>query len=135
MIRRALLACIPIALLACGDNPSVGETTPAPVRDVTQQQVLEATQSQTPPLILDVRTPAEYASGHVPGAVNIPHGEVAARSDEIAAHREREVIVYCERGGRAAKASDALAAAGFTQLRHLAGDMSAWRDAGLPIEP
>jgi rhodanese-related sulfurtransferase len=45
----------------------------------------------------------------------------------------REVVVYCERGGRAAKAADVLRDAGFT-VRHLTGDMSGWREQGLPVE-
>ena len=88
----------------------------------------------TAPLLLDVRTPEEYASGHVPGAVNIPHDQLGSRVNEIEAHRDQEVVVYCERGGRAANAAETLEAAGFITIRHLSGDMSAWRDAGLPTE-
>jgi rhodanese-related sulfurtransferase len=43
-------------------------------------------------------------------------------------------VVYCERGPRALAAADRLLDAGFTQVRHLTGDMAGWRDAGLPIE-
>ena len=92
--------------------------------------------SAPPPnaLILDVRTREEFTSGHVPGAVNIPHTEVAARLGELGADQSRPIIVYCERGGRAEKAESQLASAGFGDLRHLEGDMSAWRASGRPTE-
>ena len=67
----------------------------------------------------------------MPGAVNVSHEYVADRIGELGP--AREVVVYCERGGRAAQAADVLRDAGFT-VRHLAGDMSAWREQGLPIE-
>jgi rhodanese-related sulfurtransferase len=82
------------------------------------------------PLVLDVRSGEEFASGHVPGAVNVPYAQVAARIGELGA--PREVVVYCERGPRASKAAGVLSGAGFA-VKHLAGHMSGWREAGLPI--
>jgi rhodanese-related sulfurtransferase len=84
------------------------------------------------PLILDVRSPAEFASGHVPGAVNIPHDELPARLGELGAAPAQEVVVYCERGGRARLAEDALRRSGLRAVRHLEGDMQAWRQRRLP---
>lgn len=101
---------------------------------ISPREVLGRLDRDGPPLLLDVRTPEEFASGHVPGAVNIPHDEVGQRSAELAAHRDQEVVVYCEKGPRAAKAAQALADAGFRSIRHLEGDMSGWRAAGLPVE-
>jgi rhodanese-related sulfurtransferase len=86
-------------------------------------------------LILDVRTPAEFASGHVPKAINIPHDQLAARLTEIDDFREAPVVVYCEHGGRAGKAESLLADAGFSKIHHLEGDMSGWRERDLPTEP
>jgi rhodanese-related sulfurtransferase len=83
------------------------------------------------PLVLDVRSGEEFASGHVPGAVNVPYDQVAARIDELGA--PREVVVYCERGPRASKAAAVLSVAGFA-VKHLAGHMSGWREAGLPVQ-
>ena len=85
-------------------------------------------------LILDVRTPGEFGSSHVPGAVNVPHGELAARLAELGANRDRPVIVYCESGRRAGLAEALLVEAGFSDVRHLEGDMRAWREAGRPTE-
>lgn len=85
-------------------------------------------------LILDVRTPEEFASGHVPNAINIPHTELATRMSEIESAVDSPVVVYCERGGRAGKAEAELLAAGYSNVLHLEGDMSAWRAAGRPVE-
>jgi len=134
-LARILIAGLLALSLGIGIGCSQSEST-AEVGLITPDQLL----SEPPPnaLILDVRTPEEYAGGHVPGAVNVPHTEVAARLDEIGAEVEgdpsRPVVVYCERGGRAAKAEAELLEAGFTQVLHLEGDMSDWRAAGRATE-
>lgn len=115
-----------LAGLACGEKP-VAETT-AP------EQLLVELSSAAPPFVLDVRTPGEFAQGHVPGAVNIPHDALPARLTELEPERQREIVVYCERGGRAAVAEKVLREAGFGDVVHLEGDMAAWRAAGRPVE-
>lgn len=95
---------------------------------------LAAADAAARPVVLDVRTPTEFAAGHVPGAINVPHDEVGARLGELAAAKDRDVVVYCQRGGRAKTAIGALAAAGFTRLHHLAGDMAEWSAAGRRVE-
>lgn len=101
---------------------------------ITQRQLLQQLDSNAPPLIIDVRSEDEFASGHVPGALNIPHTEIAARLSELRDHKHQEVVVYCESGRRAAIAMGVLEQAGFTTVRHLEGDMQSWRKLGLPQE-
>jgi rhodanese-related sulfurtransferase len=86
------------------------------------------------PLILDVRSPGEYAAGHIPGAVNIPHDALGVRLDELGADPDREIVVHCQSGRRAATAEQMLMDAGYTGIQHLDGDMAGWRSAGLPVE-
>ncbi len=85
------------------------------------------------PLILDVRSPAEYAAGHIPGARNIPYRELPEHLDALADFRQQEVVVYCEVGIRAGVAESLLVQAGFEQVVSLEGDMQGWREADLPI--
>lgn len=132
-LRYAITAGACLLALALGIGTSTCGRGVAAV-SISQQEVLRRIDQDGAPLLLDVRTPEEFASGHVPGAVNIPYDAVGQRSGELSAQRDREVVVYCEKGGRAAKASQALADAGFRSIRHLDGDMSAWRAAGLPVE-
>jgi rhodanese-related sulfurtransferase len=84
-------------------------------------------------VVLDVRTAAEYAEGHVPGARNIPHTEIAARIAELEDARGRDLVVYCRSGNRTAQALGMLEAAGFRRLLHLKGDYQRWMEAGRPV--
>ena len=74
--------------------------------------------------LLDVRSPAEFASGHLPGAINIPVDAIERRITELEP-RERAIVLYCASGARSAQAKRVLAAKGFTTLHNL-GPMSAW---------
>lgn len=85
-------------------------------------------------LLLDVRSPEEYASGHVPGAVNVPYDELEVRLPDLGAATGDPVVVYCEKGPRASKALGVLRAAGYGSARTLAGHMARWRVSGLPVE-
>lgn len=102
--------------------------------DITQRQLLERLETNTAPLLLDVRKPEEFAAGHVPHAINIPHTELDKHLDKLRADINNEVVVYCETGRRAAIARDILRQAGFTKVLHLQGDMKAWREHALPTE-
>lgn len=103
-------------------------------QSISPVELLTRFSSHNPPLILDVRTPEEFAQGHVPTAINIPYTELPKRLNEIEYSKDQEVVVYCERGGRASIAEDTLHKAGFMSVRHLIGDMSSWRKAGNPIQ-
>jgi rhodanese-related sulfurtransferase len=85
-------------------------------------------------LVVDVREVAEYGTGHVLGAKNLPLSRVAAGGADLAKRKEKPVIVYCETGNRSTNAAAALRKLGFTRVFSLAGGMKAWRDAGLPVE-
>lgn len=74
--------------------------------------------------LVDVRTPEEFAAGHITGAVNIPVQDLQARMAEI--DRDRAVIVYCRSGMRSANAARTLQAAGYESVHDL-GPMTAWR--------
>jgi phage shock protein E len=68
--------------------------------------------------VVDVRTPAEFASGHVPGAINVPHDQVAARHAEIG-KPSTPVLLYCKSGRRSAVATKALREQGFSTIYDL----------------
>jgi len=80
--------------------------------------------------LVDVRTAEEFASGHLPGAVNIPLPELAGRLGEIAT--DEPVVLYCRSGNRSGQAAQLLTAEGYTQILDLGG-IIAWEAAGLPV--
>jgi len=86
------------------------------------------------PPIVDVRTRGEYESGHVPGALHLPFLSSFTRADEIEAPRELPIVVYCAHGPRAGIAKLGLSSAGFERILYLEGHMTAWKEAGLPME-
>ncbi len=82
---------------------------------------------------LDVRTQNEYDSGHIYGAVWIPHTELEARIAELASHEDHEMIVYCKSGGRSVTASEILDSHNFTKVYNMLGGISAWKSADYPV--
>jgi len=74
--------------------------------------------------LVDVRTPEEFAEGHIDGAVNIPVQELSARLGEVG-QKDTEVVVYCRSGKRSHQAKQLLKEAGFTAVHDLGG-MSRW---------
>jgi rhodanese-related sulfurtransferase len=96
-------------------------------------ELSERRASGTAPVVIDVRTPEEYAAGHIPGAVNIPFDHIAGRISEIDA--PHGVALYCMVGPRARKGEAALLGAGYTSVFLLEGGLAAWQAAGLPTEP
>jgi rhodanese-related sulfurtransferase len=83
--------------------------------------------------LLDVRTPAEFETVHIPGAYNVPLDTLAEHAGEIAAAVAQPIVLICQSGQRARKAEDALSRAGLVHLHVLDGGMSGWLGAGLPV--
>lgn len=85
-------------------------------------------------VLLDVRSPAEFADGHVPGAVNVPLGQLQPSHEAWSSLAEgATVYTICAVGGRSAKAADRLAAAGLNAL-NVDGGTVAWKARGFPVE-
>ncbi|AQQ54660.1 sulfurtransferase TusA family protein [Planococcus lenghuensis] len=75
-------------------------------------------------LVLDVREPAEYAFGHIPGAVSIPLGELESRTGEL--ETDKEIIVICRTGNRSDFAAKQLADNGFNRVKNAVDGMTEW---------
>ncbi len=100
---------------------------------VEQAELLSRIQDQSVPVILDVRSEAEYQNGHIPGAINLPYPDYQQPLEALKLQKGQEIIVYCETGGRAGKVEADMETMGFFEVRHLKGDMHGWREAGLVI--
>ena len=91
--------------------------------------------NQGPHLVLDVGDAAEFATGHLPKARNIPVGELAARLDEIGKYKDKPVLVVTAKGpARAGAACRLLKRSGFANVYQLKGGTAAWEQASLPVE-
>ena len=97
--------------------------------DVAQAQTMKSQGA----LLLDVREANEYASGHAPGSVLIPVGQLEKRLQEIRQFQDKPVAVICRSGRRSAAAAEILQKAGFTDVKNVEGGMLAWEKTGLPV--
>jgi rhodanese-related sulfurtransferase len=85
-------------------------------------------------VIVDVCEPAEYNTGHIVNAVNLPLSALAGRAGELDKHRSRPVIVSCRSGNRSIKGAVILRKRGFEKVYSLAGGLVAWQQSNLPVE-
>lgn len=83
-------------------------------------------------ILVDVRTLAEWRSGHVVGSLHIPLGRLTSQMADKP--RSQSVVLVCETGSRSAIGASLLAAAGFDDVTNLTGGIVAWRRDGLPLE-
>jgi phage shock protein E len=118
--RAVILVLSLLTAPACVGSRDVDAGTPALARRLVRERGA---------LLLDVRSPAEFESGHVDGATLLPHDQIGARIDEIAGwldgDRSKPIVVYCRSGKRSKMAKQTLEQAGFTQVVDLGG-MSSW---------
>lgn len=86
------------------------------------------------PLVLDVRSEAEFAEGHVPGAINVPFTALIGAALPEAVRDAPEIVLYCGHGPRAYVAARALRLRGVRRIQYLRGHMAGWRRERLPEE-
>jgi rhodanese-related sulfurtransferase len=83
--------------------------------------------------LIDVRTPEEFRQGHIEGAMLMPLDEIGARIGELAALKDRPVLLYCRGGNRSLVAGRILRKSGFVKISNLRGGIMAWSNKGFPI--
>lgn len=91
---------------------------------------MEWLSSDAGPRILDVRSPAEFATSHIPGSYNVPLDLLREHRDELRHHLDDEVVLVCRSGARATQAETLLGATGLEHLHVLGGGITAWEKAG-----
>ena len=118
-----LALAVVLAVAACGGGTSA-------VRTVDADKAVGMLDSR---VIIDVRTPAEFAAGHVAGAVNIDVEGADFAAQTASLDPEGTYLVYCRSGRRSAIAAEQMAAAGFTDIVD-AGGLEPLVAAGAPVE-
>lgn len=103
---------------------------------ITEIDLVVAQAAMPHALLLDVREPAEFDAGRMPGAVNIPRGllEFKIGDHPQLSQRDSDILVYCKTSGRAALAALNLRRMGYTAVRSIHGGFDAWSQADLPVE-
>lgn len=99
--------------------------------------------SKSDTLLIDIREPAEFDKGHIPGAVHLPRGLLEFDIhklvktffvDESVPAENRTIFLYCGSGGRSALAAQSMEALGYTNVASVAGGFEAWNKAQLPVD-
>lgn len=126
VVSAAIVLCVATGAVAADDEAT---GTPIPAEELAARIA-----SGDAPLILDVRTPGEFADGHLPGARNLPHDTLADRLNALGVAKSDEIVVHCHSGRRAEVAESILREAGYTNVRDLTGHWQEWKRAGLPTE-
>jgi rhodanese-related sulfurtransferase len=136
-VRRPVIAAVvaavaAIGLAGCSSDDTVATSAPAAVTTIGASDVVDVV-ADPDVVVLDVRTPVEYAEGHVAGAVNI---DVSSPSfdDEIAAlDPDTTYVVYCRSGNRSADAAAQMVGAGFTDVYDVDAGLATLSSAGVPL--
>ncbi len=115
-----------LALLVVNLVQTVGSRAVIPIRAVQLFNTEDA-------LPLDIRSTADFASGHIVNAKNIPMADLKTRLDELQKVKGKPVLVYCAMGTTSAAAIRVLSAAGFEQVYSLKGGIAAWSNDKLPL--
>ena len=112
------------------------------VPELTVAQAKEELEQGHVNLVLDVREPAEWEKGHIPGVLLAPRGMLEWYADpttpyakpELTTKRDARIIVTCASGGRSMLAAETLRKMGYTNVVNMAGGFNEWSKQGFPIE-
>lgn len=102
----------------------------SPVQQTNPVEVKKILQKSPKPIIVDVRQPYEYQTGHIQGAKLIPLGELPSKLDLLP--KNQEIICVCQSGSRSSSAARHLQSAGYN-VRNMQGGMDMWLRSGLPV--
>ncbi|MDN4186499.1 MAG: rhodanese-like domain-containing protein [Dehalococcoides mccartyi] len=140
--KRNLIAVLALLLTFCGvftgcdtgsavddaNLPSVQNISVAEAKALIDRNAVSADF-----IILDVRTPSEYAQGHIPGAVNLDY-YASFEASLSAFDKTKTYLVYCRTGNRSASAARLMLDNGFAAIYNMQGGINAWISGGLPLE-
>lgn len=139
LAAAALLAAAPLA--ACSSSSSPETTQPAQqgaaaipaTGSMVDAAAFQAAVGTGKTVLLDVRTPAEFAAGHLEGAKNIDVESPDFAAQIAGLDKGATYALYCRSGNRSGVAMATMSGAGFTHVFHLGGGITAWQAAGLPV--
>ena len=112
-----------LGLTGCSssENRPNTESNSNTYQQITVQEAANIMQSETNYILLDVRTAQEYASGHIPGAVNLTNETITSEAIQQLPDKEQLILVYCRSGNRSKQASEKLVNLGYTNIVEFGG--------------
>ena len=122
---------------SAGPPPAVQEMVEkakAAVRLVTAEEVKEALDKKEPAVFLDVRDPGEFATGHLPGAINVSRGTLEFKIWDKVPDQNAKIYVYCQTAIRSALAAKTLNDLGYKNAVLMNAQFAEWVQAGYPVE-
>jgi len=108
-----------------------GPLLAAPPDRVTPEELKTTLDNSEPVVLIDVRTPEEFAAGHIPGSRSMPVDTL----EGVERLPEGKIILYCKAGKRTQRAFEILSKKGFTGLSVLDGGLDAWKASGGKVDP
>ena len=122
MKRKMIIfgACILLLLAGCG-----APEQKVSYRQITMNDAIWMMTEEKGYIILDVRTKEEFASGHIPNAINIPNEAIGTSEIPELPNKDQLILVYCRSGNRSKQASEKLAALGYTNIVEFGG-INSW---------
>ena len=117
---RLAVCLLALLLSACGS-----ESAKAPAyRQISMEEAVQLMETETGYRILDVRTLAEYAQGHIPSAVCVPNETIGSEEIPELPNKEQLILIYCRSGNRSKQAAEKLSQLGYTNLVEFGGILS-----------
>ena len=133
MCRRVLVQlCSCILLLTMGTLAAMADDYMSSA--MTASEVKARLGTPQAPLMVDLRTPPEFAIAHLPGAVNVPLAELEKRLDEVRPAGGHDLLIYCLNGARTRQAEPLLYAHNIDNFYHLEGSLEGWLQKNYPFE-
>lgn len=130
---KTLATCLGV-MLAWASATAAPQHAPVEnsARQTSAQDVQRGLGANAHMLVIDVRSPQEFATGHIPGAVNIPAGELAAKLQAMKLAKGTTLVTTCEHGGRSSRAALELQKLGYKTASYCTLD--AWKKCGYKIQ-
>ena len=119
MKKLVFLLLAVMLLTACGQDKENDQG--AVYVNITAEEAKQIMDSEEGYIILDVREQDEYDAGHIPGAIVIPHEEIADKAEEVLTDKDQLILVYCRSGRRSKIAAEALVELGYTNIKEFGG--------------
>ena len=119
MKKLIFLLLAVMMLTACGQD--IENDQGAVYVNITAEEAKQIMDTEEGYIILDARTQEEYDEGHIPGATQISHEEIAEKAEEVLPDKNQLILVYCRSGRRSKIAAEALAELGYTNIKEFGG--------------